>query len=54
MSMSSATTAWPSSGSRLFAWRAVRDRSAELRDIERIVSNNSALLLEAWNEYFSN
>ena len=29
-------------------------RSAELRDIERIVSNNSALLLEAWNEYFSN
>ena len=30
------------------------DRSAELRDIERIVSNNSALLLETWNEYFSN
>ena len=29
-------------------------RSAELRDIERIVSNNSALLLETWNEYFSN
>ena len=27
---------------------------AELREIERHVSNNAALLLEAWNEYFGN
>ena len=29
-------------------------RSAELRVIERVVQDNRAKLLEAWNEYFGN
>ncbi len=29
-------------------------RSTELRDIERLVGENAATLLEAWHEYFDN
>jgi hypothetical protein len=52
MSMSSETTAQPSSGSSLSDWRSGGFGRAEVCTIERLVGEHAAESLEAWNDYF--